>query len=193
MPDLEGVLPIILIMIFLWVRSIGSAMKRNRERQEQALAQAEGGPEAFPDRPEPRPGPSQTDVAPPRTKRPSLREQLLDMGRQLEQQMQQAAEEGRPGSMVGHVEPGEAPEMPGMLRRPPPPSRPPAAAPSPTLATPAGATPRRPPPPPLEVGRPGRAGEQPLERLERYPPLARAVILSEIIGPPPGLPRDREE
>ena len=201
MPDLEGMLPLILFIIFLWVRGIGATMKRKRQQEEQAMAQAEEGPEAFADMPDPRPElrpdpPSQTGVAPPApAKRPSLREQLLDMGRQLEQQMQQAAEEGRPGSMVGHVEPGEEPEMPGMLRRPPPSSRQPAAAPPSTLAAPAGSTPRRPPPPPIEVGRPGRAGragEQALERLDRYPPLARAVILSEIIGPPPGLPRDRE-
>ena len=202
MPDLEGALPLILLLIFLWVRSIGAAMKRNRQRQEQAMAQTDGAPEAFADMPERQPelrsDPSQTEVAPPRAKGPSLREQLRDMGRQLEQQMQQAAEEGRPGSMVGHVETGEAPEMPGMLRRPPPASRPPAPAPSATLATPAGTTPRRPPPPLLEAERPGRAGRagrsgaQPLERLERYPPLARAVILSEILGRPPGLPDDRE-
>lgn len=209
MPDLEGALPLILLMIFLWVRSIGAAMKRNRQRQEQALAQgqgqevdaAESDGEALhlPGMPDLPPDAGVATTAPAR--RPSLREQLREMGRQLEEQMQQAAEEGRPGSLVGHVEPGEEPETPGMLRptpRPAPaqPVRPaaPPAAPSPTRGS---ASPLLAPPTVARrrgrVRRRGRAGgEEPLERLDRYPTLARAVILSEILGQPPGLSDDRK-
>ena len=223
MPDLEGALPLILLMIFLWVRSIGAAMKRNRQRQEEALAQAQGGeavsaegpPDAEAagreDRPLELPGmpnlPPDAGVATTApAKRPSLREQLRDMGRQLEQQMQQAAEEGRPGSLVGHVEPGEEPETPGMLRpqRPTPASlRRPAPAPAsleaPETRNPSrraspsrGAQPARPPVPTVGGGLSTREGPQPLERLDRYDPLSRAVILSEILRPPPGLSGDRE-
>ena len=208
MPDLEGALPLILLMIFLWVRSIGAAMKKNRQRQEQALGE---GPEADPTRsgdgPVELPGmpnlPPDAGVAttgPP--KRPSLREQLRDMGRQLEQQMQQAAEEGRPGSMVGHVDPEEAPEPPPFIR--PAPSPRPQATPAPLPAhsvrasaprEPSRHSPARPlgePRPPGVASRRASApGDGPLERLERYPSLARAVILSESLGTPPGL-SDRE-
>ncbi len=206
MPDLEGALPLILLMIFLWVRSIGAAMKRNRQRQEQALEQAGAEPEF-----DAEPSPIQTvdaagGEAPPPARRPTLRDQLRDMGRQLEQQMQQAAEEGRPGSMVGHVDPEETPEMPGMLRptasrepaRPPPPLFDPAAS-APAAASVAPARPRAGLPPGVApeapvIGSPSRRSgrEQPLERFERYAPLPRAVILSEILGRPPGLSDDRE-
>lgn len=222
MPDLEGALPLILLLIFLWVRSLGAAMKRNRQRQEEALAQAqggeavpaegrpdaeagrEGGPLELPGMPNLPPDAGVATTAP--AKRPSLREQLRDMGRQLEQQMQQAAEEGRPGSLVGHVEPGEEPEMPGMLRpqRPTPASaRRPAPAPSsleaPETRTPSrraspsrGPQPALPPAPTVGGGLSTREGPQPLERLDRYDPLSRAVILSEILRPPPGLSREPE-
>ena len=201
MPDLEGALPLILLMIFLWVRSIGAAMKRNRQRQEQALEQAGAVPEfeAEPSRvqaAEPAGG-----EAPIPARRPTLREQLQDMGRQLERQMQQAAEEGRPGSMVGHVDPEEAPEPPPFIRPSPAPApRPSASAPAP----PARESRRRPPsglaaagsrPEPRGPSAAGRRASArqggPLERLERYPSLARAVILSEILGRPPGLSDDR--
>ena len=202
MPDLEGALPLILLIVFLWVRSLGAAMKKNRQRQERALAQAreaeatagratagEGEALHLPGMPELPPDAGVATSA--SAKRPGLRAQLREMGRQLEAQMQQAAEEGRPGSLVGHVEPGQEPETPGMLRstpRPAPararPVRPPAPAP---LA---------PPTPPLSApavsrGRERVPGSGPLERLERYPTLARAVILSEILGQPPGLSEDR--
>ena len=186
MPDFEGVLPLIAIMIFLWIRAMGAARKRSRQRQEQALAEADGGFEGVPASPEAEVG------AAPGARRPGLREQLRDMGRQLEQQMQQAAEEGRPGSMVGHVEPGEAPETPGMLRptrsAPRPPAPKPSARPAPPVRAASRGTAAE---PALEVAR-SRGGAQPLARLDRYSPLARAVILSEILGPPPGLPREPE-
>ena len=204
MPDLEGALPLILLMIFLWVRSIGAAMKKNRQRQEQALEQAGAVPEF-----EAEPSgvqaaePARGEAAPER--RPTLREQLRDMGRQLEQQMQQAAEEGRPGSMVGHVDPEETPEPPPFIRPAPAPSpapRPVTSAPAP--APPVRQRPRREPPglpaaspygePQGSVTARGRASarrDDPLGRLERYPSLARAVILSEILGRPPGLSDDR--
>ncbi|WP_419860296.1 hypothetical protein [Candidatus Palauibacter sp.] len=210
MPDLEGALPLILLMIFLWVRSIGAAMKKNRQRQEQALGEGpeadptggEDGPLELPGLPNLPPDAGVATTAP--AKRPGLREQLRDMGRQLEQQMQQAAEQGRPGSMVGHVDPEEAPEPPPFIRRP---------APSPqSQVTPASvpalsvrSSPRREPlrpaaarplgeprPPGVASRRAFAAGDGPLERLERYPSLARAVILSEILGRPPGLSDDRE-
>ena len=187
MPDLEGLLPLVLLFIFIASR-IAAATKRNRQRQEQARAEAAGGLEGAPARQE-------TAVAAPpgARRRPGLREQLRDMGRQLEGQMQAAAEEGRPGSFVGHVEPGEAPETPGMLgptRSAPRPSAPkPSARPAPPVrAASRGAAAE----PALEVAR-SRGGAQPLARLERYSPLARAVILSEILGPPPGLPREPED
>ena len=197
MPDLEGILPIILLMIFLWVRSIGAAMKKNRQRQEQALAQAgaESGFEAEPGRVQVA-EPAGGEVPPP-ARRPGLREQLRDMGRQLEQQMHQAAEEGRPGSLVGHVDPEEVPETPPFLRPTPtaparrPPPAPPAINPQTPPRTPGRrATPLAPPArgPSLRDSA-GRGN--PLERLDRYSPLARAVILSEILGTPPGL-TDRE-
>ena len=187
MPDFEGVLPLIAIMIFLWLRAMGAARKRSRQRQEQALAEADGGFEGVPASPE------AEVAAPPGAKRPGLREQLRDMSRQLEQQMQQAAEEGRPGSMVGHVEPGEAPETPGMLRPTRSAPRPPAPKPSARLAPPVRAASRHAPSgPALEVARSALRGGQPLDRLERYSPLARAMILSEILGPPPGHPREPE-
>ncbi|WP_419859210.1 hypothetical protein [Candidatus Palauibacter irciniicola] len=204
MPDLEGALPLILLMIFLWVRSIGAAMKRNRQRQEQALEQAGEAPEF-----EVEPSPVEVvgaagGEAPPPARRPTLRDQLRDMGRQLEQQMQQAAEEGRPGSMVGHVDPEEAPEPPPFIRPAPAPApRPVASAPAP--APPVRESRRRPPPglaaarafpePQGSVAASRRASTRqggPLERLERYPSLARAVILSEILGRPPGLSDDRD-
>ena len=208
MPDLEGALPLILLMIFLWVRSIGAAMKKNRQRQEQALgegpeadpARHDDGPLELPGMPNLPPDAGVATTAP--AKRPSLREQLRDMGRQLEQQMQQAAEEGRPGSMVGHVDPEEAPEPPPFIR--PAPSPRPQATPAPLPAhavrsspsrepsRPAAAGPRGEPRPPVVARRSAyAAGDGPLERLERYPSLARAVILSEILGTPPGL-SDRE-
>lgn len=196
MPDLEGALPLILLMIFLWVRSIGAAMKKNRQRQEQALgegpeadpAAGEGGPLELPGMPNLPPDAGVATTAP--AKRPSLREQLRDMGRQLEQQMQQAAEEGRPGSMVGHVDPEEAPEPPPFIR--PSPSPQPRATPAPMPAHAVRSSPPREPPPPVVASRRASAsGGGPLERLERYPSLARAVILSEILGTPPGL-SDRE-
>ncbi len=199
MPDIEGALPIILLMIFLWVRSIGSAMKKNRQRQEQALERAGAEPEleaesgfgAEPARVQ------ATDPAGAEAARPTLREQLRDMGRQLEQQMQQAAEEGRPGSLVGHVEPEEVPATPPFLRPtaavpPRTPSPAPAAAVPRTARTPGRRTP--PPMSPIAGAQSPSAGagrKAPLERLERYPALARAVILSEILGTPPGL-TDRE-
>jgi len=200
MPDLEGALPLILLMIFLWVRSIGAAMKKNRQRQEQALEQAGTGPEFEAEPPSVQAAEPAGGEAPAPARRPTLREQLQDMGRQLEQQMQQAAEEGRPGSMVGHVDPDEAPEPPPFIR-PAPAPRPAASAPAP--ASPGRESPRRPPPglaasPLREPQGPaasrrrasaGRGG--PLERLERYPSLARAVILSEILGRPPGLSDDQ--
>ena len=201
MPDLEGALPLILLMIFLWVRSIGAAMKRNRQRQEQALEQAGEAPEF-----EVEPSPVEAvgaagGEAPPPARRPTLREQLRDMGRQLEQQMQQAAEEGRPGSMVGHVDPEEAPEVPGMLRptasrepaRPPPPlfdpaASAPATAPAARTRPASGLSPRVASESPASRSPSQRSGgAQPLERFERYAPLPRAVILSEILGRPPGL------
>ncbi|MXX78365.1 MAG: hypothetical protein F4Z33_05175 [Gemmatimonadales bacterium] len=202
MPDLEGALPLILLMIFLWVRSIGAAMKKNRQRQEQALEQAGAAPdfEAEPSRVqtvEPAGG-----EAPTPARRPTLRDQLRDMGRQLEQQMQQAAEEGRPGSMVGHVDPAEAPEPPPFIRPAPAPAPRPVASALPP-APPVRESPRRRPPgrgaasarrePQEPVTSSRRASGQggPLERLERYPSLARAVILSEILGRPPGLSDDR--
>ncbi len=207
MPDLEGALPLILLMIFLWVRSIGAAMKKNRQRQEQALGEGseapmngEDGPVELPGLPNLPPDAGVATTAP--AKRPGLREQLRDMGRQLEQQMQQAAEQGRPGSMVGHVDPEEAPEPPPFIR--PAPSRrsqgttaplpahsvrssPPREPPRPAVARPLG----EPRPPGAASRRAFAAGDGPLERLERYPSLARAVILSEILGTPPGL-SDRE-
>lgn len=201
MPDLEGALPLILLMIFLWVRSIGAAMKKNRQRQEQALEQAAADADpgfeaesarvraAEPAEGEGRPAPRRT-----------LRGQLREMGRQFEEQMRQAAEEGRPGSLVGHVEPEETPETPPFLR---PASSVPARSPSPAPAAAAPPAPRRtrerrtPPSAPV-VGGPsrraasGRGGSSPLGRFDdRYSPLARAVILSEILGTPPGL-TDRE-
>ncbi|MDE2661804.1 MAG: hypothetical protein OXI39_02215 [Gemmatimonadota bacterium] len=203
MPDLEGALPLILLMIFLWVRSIGAAMKKNRQRQEQALEQAGAAPEFEAEPSLVRAAEPAGVEAPPPARRPTLREQLQEMGRQLEQQMQQAADEGRPGSMVGHRDPEEAPEPPPFIRPAPAPApRPVASAPAP--APPVRERPRRPPP-----GRPAasalrephgpatasrRASTRhggPLERLERYPSLARAVILSEILGRPPGLSDDR--
>lgn len=209
MPDLEGALPLILLMIFLWVRSIGAAMKKNRQRQEQALGE---GPEADPTRggdgplelpglPDLPPDAGVATTAP--AKRPSLREQLRDMGRQLEQQMQQAAEEGRPGSMVGHVDPEEAPEPPPFIR--PAPSPRPQGTTAPVSAHSVRSSPPREPlrpaaarplgesrPPVVARRRASAPGDGPLERLERYPSLARAVILSEILGRPPGLSDDRE-
>lgn len=208
MPDLEGALPLILLMIFLWVRSIGAAMKKNRQRQEQALGEGpeagpmngEDGPVELPGMPNLPPDAGVATTGPP--KRPSLREQLRDMGRQLEQQMQQAAEEGRPGSMVGHVDPEEAPEPPPFIR--PAPSPRPQATPAPLPAHSVRASPPREPsrhsaarplgeprPPGVASRRASAPGDGPLERLERYPSLARAVILSEILGTPPGL-SDRE-
>ena len=196
MPDLEGALPIILLMIFLWVRSIGGAMKKNRQRQAQALEQAgaEPGFEAEPARVQAT-DPAGAEAPPPGT-RPTLREQLRDMGRQLEQQMQQAAEEGRPGSLVGHVESEEAPETPPFLR--PTPAVPPRTpSPAPVAAPRTARTPGRRTPPPMspiagaQSPSAGAGRNDPLERLERYPALARAVILSEILGTPPGL-TDRE-
>ncbi len=197
MPDLEGALPIILLMIFLWVRSIGAAMKKNRQRQEQALEQAgaEPGFEAEPARVQAT-DPAGAEAPPPGT-RPTLREQLRDMGRQLEQQMQQAAEEGRPGSLVGHLEPEQAPETPPFLR-PSTPVPAPQPSPAPAAAVPRTArTPGRRTPPPMspiagaQSPSAGAGRNDPLERLDRYPSLARAVILSEILGTPPGL-TDRE-
>lgn len=207
MPDLEGALPLILLMIFLWVRSIGAAMKKNRQRQEQALGEGpeadpaggEDGPLELPGMPNLPPDAGVATTAP--AKRPGLREQLRDMGRQLEQQMQQAAEEGRPGSMVGHVDPEEAPEPPPFIR--PAPSPRPQVTPAPLPAHSVRASPPREPsrraagplgeqrPPVGARRRASAAGDGPLERLERYPSLARAVILSEILGTPPGL-SDRE-
>lgn len=202
MPDLEGALPLILLMIFLWVRSIGAAMKKNRQRQEQALGEGpetdptrgEDGPLELPGLPDLPPDAGVATTAP--AKRPSLREQLRDMGRQLEQQMQQAAEEGRPGSMVGHVDPEEAPEPPPFIR--PAPSSQSQATPAPIPAHPVRSSPPREPlrpvaarPPVVASRRASAPGDGPLERLERYPSLARAVILSEILGTPPGL-SDRE-
>lgn len=208
MPDLEGALPLILLMIFLWVRSIGAAMKKNRQRQEQALGEGpeadpaggEDGPLELPGMPNLPPDAGVATTAP--AKRPGLREQLRDMGRQLEQQMQQAAEQGRPGSMVGHVDPEEAAEPPPFIR--PAPSSRPQATPAPVPAHPARSlAPREPSrhsvarplgeprPPGVASRRAFAAGDGPLERLERYPSLARAVILSEILGTPPGL-SDRE-
>ena len=185
MPDFEGLLPLALLFIFIASR-IAAATKRNRQRQEQARVEAAGGFEGAPARQE------TAVAAPPGARRPGLREQLRDMGRQLEGQMQQAAEEGRPGSFVGHVEPGEAPETPGMLgptRSAPRPSAPkPSARPAPPVRAASRGTAAE---PALEVAR-SRGGAQPLARLERYSPLARAVILSEILGPPPGLPREPE-
>ena len=210
MPDLEGALPLILLMIFLWVRSIGAAMRKNRQRQEQALgegpeanpATGEDGPLDLPGMPNLPPDAGGATTAP--AKRPGLREQLRDMGRQLEQQMQQAAEQGRPGSMVGHVDPEEAPEPPPFIR--PAPSPPPGQVtpaplpPHPVRSSPPREPPRSAPARPHGERRPAvvarrrasAAGGGPLERLERYPSLARAVILSEILGRPPGLSDDRE-
>ncbi|MYA33087.1 MAG: hypothetical protein F4164_00510 [Gemmatimonadales bacterium] len=204
MPDLEGALPLILLMIFLWVRSIGAAMKKNRQRQEQALEQAGTAPEFEIEASSVQAAEPAGGEAPPLARRPTLREQLQDMGRQLEQQMQQAAEEGRPGSMVGHRDPEEAPEPPPFIRPDPAPApRPAASAPAP--AAPVRESPRRPPlgraaASPLREPRGAVAGSRhgsarqggPLERLERYPSLARAVILSEILGRPPGLSDDRD-
>lgn len=205
MPDLEGALPLILLMIFLWVRSIGAAMKKNRQRQEQALGEgSEADPATGEDGPLELPGlpnlPPDAGVATTATaKRPSLREQLRDMGRQLEQQMQQAAEEGRPGSLVGHVDPEEAPEPPPFIRPAPSPQPqvPPAPIPAHSVRSspprPAVASPLGESRPPVGARRRGSAaGAGPLQRLERYPSLARAVILSEILGRPPGLSDDRQ-
>ena len=186
MPDFEGLLPLALLFIFISSR-IAAARKRNRQRQEQAQAEAAGGFEGAPARQE------TAVAAPPEARRPGLRDQLRDMGRQLEEQMQQAAAEGRPGSVVGHVEPGEAPETPGMLRPTRSAPRPSAPKPSARPAPPVRAASRGPAAgPALEVARSARRGGQPLARLERYSPLARAVILSEILGPPPSLPREPE-
>ncbi len=198
MPDLEGALPIILLLIFFWVRSIGAAMKKSRERQEQALERAAAEPafeaaaeSAFETEPSPfQPAGPARGEGPPPPRRPTLREQLRDMGRQLEQQMQQAAEEGRPGSMVGHVDPEEAPEPPPFIRPPPstaPRRGPPREAPRPGVARPL----RESRPPVVTTRRASARRGGPLARLERYPSLARAVILSEILGPPPGLSDDR--
>ncbi|WP_420635040.1 hypothetical protein [Candidatus Palauibacter sp.] len=191
MPELDGQLWIVLVAIFLWGRWISAAMKRNRQRHEAALeasnAEAEGGaaPQAL------------ETQAPSRARRPGFREQLADMGRQMEQQMAQAAEEGRPGSLVAHRDPEEAPPPPGFIR---PASRraPDGGSPPPERQLRPAATVRRPevgarrlPPPATVRGRVG-PGAGPLDRLDRYPALARAVILSEILGPPPGLPRERQ-
>ncbi|MYE33307.1 MAG: hypothetical protein F4X23_00440 [Gemmatimonadales bacterium] len=208
MPDLEGALPLILLMIFLWVRSIGAAMKKNRQRQERALGEGpesdptrgEDGPLELPGLPNLPPDAGVATTAP--AKRPSLREQLRDMGRQLEQQMQQAADEGRPGSMVGHVDPEEAPEPPPFIRPAPSPQRQvtPASAPAHSVHSSPPREPLRPAaarplgesrPPGVASRRASAPGDGPLGRLERYPALARAVILSEILGTPPGL-SDRE-
>ena len=201
MPDLEGALPLILLMIFLWVRSIGAAMKKNRQRQEQALEQAGMTPEFEAEASSVQAAEPAGGEAPPPARRPTLREQLQDMGRQLERQMQQAAEEGRPGSMVGHVDPEEAPEPPPFIRPPPAPAlRPAASAPAPPVREsprrpPSGlaaASPRGKPRGPVTASRRASTGEGgPLERLERYPSLARAEFLSEILGRPPGLSDDR--
>lgn len=198
MPDLEGALPIILLLIFFWVRSMSAAMKKNRQRQEQALEQAgaEPGFEAEPARMQAIDPAG--EEAPPPARRPGLRDQLREMGRQLEGQMQQATDEGRPGSLVKHVEPEEMPETPPFLRPTTPvPARRPSPAPAAIVPRTPPRTPGRRTPPPMSP----IAGAQspsavsgrgnPLERLERYPTLARAVILSEILGTPPGL-TDRE-
>lgn len=202
MPDLEGALPLILLMIFLWVRSIGAAMKKNRERQEQALEQAGTAPEFDAEASSVQAAEPAGGEVPPPARRPTLREQLQDMGRQLERQMQQAAEEGRPGSMVGHVDPEEAPEPPPFIRPGPAPAPPPVAS---APAPPVRESPRRPPSglaaasplgeprgPVTASRRAYTRGGGPLARLERYPSLARAVILSEILGRPPGLSDDRD-
>ena len=200
MPDLEGALPLILLMVFLWVRGIAAAVKKNRQRQQGALeaGAAKAGPRTAPAAREAAAREAMSEGSAAR--RPTVREQLRDIGRQFEQQMQQAAEEGRPGSLVGHVDPEEAPETPVFLRptrpgRPVPGRRP---SPSPTAMAPPvpqstrerrGAKARPIDTRPSRGVRIGSGGA--LERLDRYPPLAKAVILSEILGTPPGL-SDRE-
>lgn len=177
----------ILLLVF-WLRGLANAAKKNRQRQEQALAEAGN-----------RLGVEGEESAP--AKRQGLRGQWMEMARQIERQMQQATEEGRPGSLVPHVEEedeGEAIVIPGRrvvpaperaARRLPEPQgeassrrreRPAAVQPRER----ARVTPSQPRPAPLV------SSESPLSRLERYPVPARAVILADILGSAPGLKDD---
>lgn len=118
-------------------------------------------------------------------KRGSILGSFADLAREIERQMQDAADAGRereepertvvvPGR---RVDPGESPTLYD------------ATGP---VAIASGATPAKRPlrsaEPEPEAGRSRRrAGGRGLERLERYDPLKRAVLLSEILGTPPGL------
>ena len=178
------------VIALLWLRGLTATAKRKRE-QEQASVEgsaAELGIETQ------RPAAGQ---------RRSIRDQWRDMAGQIELQMQQAQAEGRPGSLVAHVDDDEEDDpqtlvIPGrrvLSDRTPRPSAVPAlrSSSSPTIRRPPPVVTSRRPPPVVTTRRESAPGDAPLDRLDRYPPLARAIILSEILGPPPGLVEDRWE
>lgn len=135
---------------------------------------------------------------PGRSGRTSLRERWTEMARELERELREQAEGTRrpeqageminiPGRRVDATPPAtrpsaiwkegiaEAGEIQDELRRPG------VARARPSVRPPSRATaaPRR-----------RSSGVLRLERLDRYGPLERAIILSEILGPPPGLAED---
>ena len=173
-----------IVLALLWLRGL-TAAKRRREQEQESV---EGSAADL--RVEPQPQPQR----PAAVKRRSMRDQWRDMGRQIELQMQQAQAEGRPGSLVAHVDEDEEDDaqtlvipgrrvLPDRTRRP---------STVPAQRTPSLAAIRR-SAPAVKTMRVSPPGDAPLDRLGRYSSLARAVILSEILGPPPALKKDRWE
>jgi hypothetical protein len=130
-----------------------------------------------------------------RSTRKSLRERWAEMARELERQMQEQVEAAqRPQP------PEETVNIPGRRVEPLPPAIRPSEAwaegieaareiGDDELRRPAPARRAVPARPTVARGDRRRApsGEGRLSRLDRYAPLRRAIILSEILGPPPGL------
>ncbi len=109
---------------------------------------------------------------------------FLETLRQLESNMQQAAEEGRPGSLVRHAE--KPPQPPPFIK----PQRAAPTVPGATAARP-NRTERRPRREvSVEPPRRERVQRHPLARLEKLSLSQRSIVLADLLGTPPGLRDD---
>lgn len=215
----------LIVVAAFWLRGLAAAAKKAREREQSALEGTERRLDV------------EVDDGPTHKKK-GLREQWLDMARQIEQQMQQAADEGRPGSLVPHVDDDDEDHVITLPGRRVLPAAERQALDDPFDVEVAGSgfneegahlpvrtgrrelerqrtrelerrrrrdlehaagrqvDVRRVPQDRSRLKRPHRQasapneGATPLERLERYSPAQRAIILAEILGPPPGLKDD---
>ena len=204
-----------IILATLWLRGLRRAAQRHREAaenedlsHEETGIEVESGPSRTPHQRE-QPNRSTPRKVAPGLPRPvplaergrALRDQWTGMARQIERQMQEAAGEGRPGSFVAHVEDDDFDETAfragrkvlqeggqSILTTPP------AQGSQAVTASQRGVGSYQQSGAGRTRIRSSRSDEiRAFGYFDRYPPLQRAILLAEILGPPMALRDDERD